>query len=65
MFDSIWFTMVSCAFFMGMVAWVSYLKTKAKVSNSDGYFLAGRGLTGRFIAGSLLLTLPPRYFGSR
>jgi SSS family solute:Na+ symporter len=41
---------------MGLVAWISYLKTKGEVSDSAGYFLAGRGLTGGFIAGSLLLT---------
>ncbi|WP_257535815.1 solute:sodium symporter family transporter [Mesobacillus foraminis] len=41
---------------MGLVAWLSYVKTKGEVSDSTGYFLAGRGLTGGFIAGSLLLT---------
>ncbi len=56
MFGSIWFTLLSCAFFMGLVSWISYLKTKGEVSDSAGYFLAGRGLTGGFIAGSLLLT---------
>jgi solute:Na+ symporter, SSS family len=56
LFGSIWFTLVSCAFFMGLVSWISYLKTKGEVSDSAGYFLAGRGLTGGFIAGSLLLT---------
>lgn len=50
------FTLVSAAFFMGLVAWYSYIKTKGEVSDSAGYFLAGRGLTGGFIAGSLLLT---------
>jgi SSS family solute:Na+ symporter len=43
-------------FFMGLVAWFSYLKTRGEVNDSTGYFLAGRGLTGMFIAGSLLLT---------
>ncbi|MBT2755652.1 solute:sodium symporter family transporter [Mesobacillus foraminis] len=56
MFESIWFTLATCAFFMGLVAWLSYVKTKGEVSDSTGYFLAGRGLTGGFIAGSLLLT---------
>ncbi|MFS0636810.1 solute:sodium symporter family transporter [Mesobacillus foraminis] len=56
MFGSIWFTLATCAFFMGLVAWLSYVKTKGEVSDSTGYFLAGRGLTGGFIAGSLLLT---------
>jgi len=49
-------TMVSCAFFMALVAWVSYLKTRGEVSTRDGYFLAGRGLGAVFIAGSMLLT---------
>ncbi|WP_152655217.1 solute:sodium symporter family transporter [Oceanobacillus sp. CFH 90083] len=53
---SIVFTLISCAFFMGLVAWYSYQKTKNTVSDSTGYFLAGRGLTGGFIAGSLILT---------
>ncbi|MDT8429415.1 MAG: solute:sodium symporter family transporter [Pseudomonadales bacterium] len=45
-----------CAFFMVLVAWISYLKTRGETSTRDGYFLAGRGLTGIFIAGSMLLT---------
>ena len=49
-------TFVSCAFFMALVAWISYQKTKGEVDTKDGYFLAGRGLTGVFIAGSMLLT---------
>ena len=49
-------TLGSCAALMAMVAWISYLKTKGSVSDRDGYFLAGRGLTGTFIAGSMLLT---------
>lgn len=49
-------TLVSCAFFMGLVAWISYQKTKGVVDTKDGYFLAGRGLTGVFIAGSMVLT---------
>lgn len=49
-------TGASCAFFMGLVAWVSYLKTRGEASTRDGYFLAGRGLSAPFIAGSLLLT---------
>ncbi|MFT5580272.1 MAG: SSS family solute:Na+ symporter [Paraglaciecola psychrophila] len=49
-------TLLSCAFFMGIVAWVSYQKTKGEVNSKDGYFLAGRGLTGVFIAGSMVLT---------
>ena len=49
-------TLTSCAFFMAIVAWVSYQKTKGEVDTKEGYFLAGRGLTGVFIAGSMLLT---------
>ena len=50
------FTLLSCFFFMALVGWVSYQKTKGSVEDKDGYFLAGRGLTGTFIAGSMLLT---------
>ena len=41
---------------MLLVAWVSYRKSRGEVATRDGYFLAGRGLTAVFIAGSLLLT---------
>lgn len=41
---------------MGIVAWISYRKTRGIVDTKDGYFLAGRGLTGVFIAGSMVLT---------
>ncbi len=41
---------------MSMVGLYAYLKTRGEVATRDGYFLAGRGLTGTFIAGSLLLT---------
>ncbi|MFK7865296.1 MAG: solute:sodium symporter family transporter [Pseudohongiellaceae bacterium] len=54
--DDILLTLLSCAFFMGIVAWVSYLKTRGEVETKDGYFLAGRGLSAVFIAGSMLLT---------
>lgn len=49
-------TLLSCLCFMGLVAWVSWRKTRGEVGTSDGYFLAGRGLTAVFIAGSMLLT---------
>ena len=49
-------TLGSCVFFMALVAYVSYRKTRGEVSTRDGYFLAGRGLSAVFIAGSLLLT---------
>ena len=41
---------------MLLLAWVSYRKSRGEVATRDGYFLAGRGLTAVFIAGSLLLT---------
>jgi len=50
------FTLLSCVFFMALVGWISYQKTKGSIDDKDGYFLAGRGLTGTFIAGSMLLT---------
>ncbi|MEM9839378.1 MAG: solute:sodium symporter family transporter [Pseudomonadota bacterium] len=49
-------TLASCVGFMALVAWISYQQTKGEVSSKDGYFLAGRNLSGLFIAGSLLLT---------
>lgn len=49
-------TLASCVFFMGLVAFISWRKTRGEVSTQDGYFLAGRGLSAVFIAGSLLLT---------
>jgi len=49
-------TLASCVFFMGLVAWYSYLKTRGEANTKDGYFLAGRGLSGVFIAGSMVLT---------
>ncbi len=49
-------TLTSCLFFMGLVAWFSYRKTRGQTETQEGYFLAGRGLGGVFIAGSLLLT---------
>lgn len=54
--ENILFTLASCSFFMGLVAWISWRKTRGSVNDRDGYFLAGRGLGSVFIAGSLLLT---------
>ncbi|MCC5452910.1 solute:sodium symporter family transporter [Rheinheimera sp. UJ51] len=54
--QQITFTLLSCIFFMVLVAWISYQKTKGVTETKEGYFLAGRGLTGTFIAGSMLLT---------
>ena len=50
------YILVTGALFMALVAYVSYRMTRGKVESADDYFLAGRGLTGVFIAGSLLLT---------
>jgi len=41
---------------MAVVAYISWRMTRGSVGSSEGYFLAGRGLSGIFIAGSLLLT---------
>jgi SSS family solute:Na+ symporter len=49
-------TLLSCVAFMALVGYISYLKTRGEVDTKDGYFLAGRGLTGTFIAGSMILT---------
>ncbi len=49
--------LVSFALFTGMIAVITYAMTRGDDhASSDGYFLAGRRLTGPFIAGSLLLT---------
>jgi len=47
---------VTCVFFMGLVAWISYRRARHSTHDTEGYFLAGRGLSATFIAGSLLLT---------
>ncbi len=49
-------TLVSGLFFMLLVAWISYRQTRGVTETQEGYFLAGRGLSAVFIAGSLLLT---------
>jgi SSS family solute:Na+ symporter len=41
---------------MALVGYLSYRRTRGQTRSRDGYFLAGHGLTGTFIAGSLLLT---------
>ncbi|MEO1045485.1 MAG: solute:sodium symporter family transporter [Pseudomonadota bacterium] len=53
--DNLW-TLFGAAAIMAMVAWLSWLKTRGTAGDRDGYFLAGRGLTGIFIGGSMLLT---------
>ena len=51
------FTIVTFIFFTALVAVISYVKTKGDdQTTTEGYFLAGRGLPGVIIAGSLLLT---------
>lgn len=54
--DGLLLTLGSCVFFMALVGWISWHKTRGTAETKDGYFLAGRGLTATFIAGSLLLT---------
>ena len=39
-----------------LVAFLTWRDTKHDLATDEGYFLAGRSLTGVFIAGSLLLT---------
>ncbi|HEY5644408.1 MAG TPA: solute:sodium symporter family transporter [Pseudomonadales bacterium] len=41
---------------MALVAFVSWQRTRGQTRTRAGYFLAGHGLSGTFIAGSLLLT---------
>ncbi len=48
---------ISFVIFSGVVGLITYFKTRNDtLSTSDGYFLGGRSLTGKVIAGSLLLT---------
>ena len=50
-------TLISFVGFTVLVAIISYFKTKGDdQGTAEGYFLAGRGLPGVVIAGSLLLT---------
>ena len=50
-------TLITFVAFTVLVAVISYVKTKGDdQTTADGYFLAGRGLPGFVIAGSLLLT---------
>ena len=50
-------TLLSFIFFTALVAALTWWLTRGKGTNDEeGYFLAGRSLTGVFIAGSLLLT---------
>ncbi len=50
-------TLISFLFFTGLVALISWWKTRSEnLETSAGYFLGGRSLSGLVIAGSLLLT---------
>ncbi|MBF0705346.1 solute:sodium symporter family transporter [Alkalihalobacillus hwajinpoensis] len=52
-----WVIVSSFLVYTGFVAWFSWYKTReTDLTSSDGYFLAGRSLTGIVIAGSLILT---------
>jgi len=50
-------TVISFLFFTALVAFLTWRLTRGRLDNTEeGYFLAGRSLTGVIIAGSLLLT---------
>lgn len=50
-------TLITFAFFTGLVGGITWFLTRHDDHRTSiGYFLAGRTLTGGFIAGSLLLT---------
>lgn len=52
-----WWSMLSFAFFTGLVAFISWrLTRKDDLSTNTGYFLGGRSLSGIVIAASLILT---------
>lgn len=56
-FNSLAWTGITFLFFTALVAIIASVKTKGDdLESAEGYFLAGRGLPGVVIAGSLLLT---------
>ena len=56
-FNSLTFTAITFVGFTALVAIISWWKTRGdNLDTQDGYYLAGRGLTGPVIAGSLLMT---------
>lgn len=54
--SSIWFTLLSSIFFIAIIGVYTYRKSKGVNNTTEGYFLAGRGMSGGFIAGALILT---------
>lgn len=54
--NSIWFTLLSSIVFIVLIGIYTYRKTKGTNRTTEGYFLAGRGMSGGFIAGALILT---------
>ena len=55
--NSLTFTAITFVAFTALVAIISWWKTRGdNLDTQDGYYLAGRGLTGPVIAGSLLMT---------
>ncbi|MDO4270517.1 MAG: solute:sodium symporter family transporter, partial [Eubacteriales bacterium] len=55
--NSLAFTAITFIGFTALVALISWWKTRGdNLDTQDGYYLAGRGLTGAVIAGSLLMT---------
>ncbi|MGN1008857.1 MAG: solute:sodium symporter family transporter, partial [Butyricicoccus sp.] len=51
------FTILTFVGFTALVAIIAWFKTRDdKLDTQEGYFLAGRGLSGLVIAGSLELT---------
>lgn len=49
-------TILSFVFVTALIGFISYLKTKAEEHSAQGYFLAGRGLSGVVIGFSMVLT---------
>ncbi|KIL09507.1 transporter [Clostridium botulinum] len=51
------FTLITFIFFVVLVGVISFYKTRgSNTESADGYFLAGRGLSGVVIASSIMLT---------
>lgn len=54
--NNVLFTLLSSLFFIVLIGIWTYKKSKGINKTTEGYFLAGRGMTGSFIAGALILT---------